>query len=125
MVLKSTLLPWKRSGNFIVSILWGNSCDLQSYNCLQLHIRSALRLREMCSRNGGLFVKVGQHVGSLDYLLPSEYVNTFKIFHSEAPQTPLHRMKKVIEEEMKRPGEWASVIVIQWNLSIPDTTGTV
>ena len=70
-------------------------------------------------------MKVGQHVGSLDYLLPSEYVNTFKIFHSEAPQTPLHRMKKVIEEEMKRPGEWASVIVIQWNLSIPDTTGTV
>ena len=73
-------------------------------NCSQLHICSALRLRDMCSRNGGLFVKVGQHIGSLDYLLPAEYVTTFKVFHSEAPQTPLHRLKMVIEEEMKRPG---------------------
>ena len=68
-------------------------------------MRSAERLRDMCSCNGALFVKVGQHIGSLDYLLPLEYVNTFKVFHNEAPKTPLHRLKKVIEEEMKRPGK--------------------
>ena len=59
----------------------------------------------MCSKNGGLFIKLGQHVGSLEYLLPSEYVNTFKIFHSDAPSTPLVRLKKVIEEELHKSGE--------------------
>lgn len=58
----------------------------------------------MCSKNGGLFIKVGQHVGALQYLLPREYVQTFKVFHSEAPSTPLPRMKQVIEEDLGRPG---------------------
>ena len=58
----------------------------------------------MCSKNGGLFIKVGQHVGALQYLLPREYVQTFKVFHSEAPSTPLPRMKQVIEQDLGRPG---------------------
>ena len=56
----------------------------------------------MCSKNGGIFIKVGQHVGSLDYLLPSEYVNTFKIFHSEAPQSKLEDLHKVIEQDFDK-----------------------
>lgn len=72
----------------------------------QIHQRSALRLRRMCSLNGGLFVKVGQHIGSLEYLLPAEYVNTFKVFHSSAPSTPVHRMKQVIKEEFGVPGKY-------------------
>ena len=59
----------------------------------------------MCSLNGGLFVKVGQHIGSLEYLLPGEYVNAFKVFHSSAPSTPLHRLKQVIKEEFGVPGK--------------------
>ena len=67
-------------------------------------MRSSLRLRDMCSRNGGLFIKVGQHLGSLEYILPQAYVKTFKIFHSEAPQTSMKKIKAVIEEEFGRPG---------------------
>lgn len=59
----------------------------------------------MCSRNGGLFIKVGQHIGSLSYLLPREYVEMFKVFHSDAPETPLSRMKQVIQEELGKPGK--------------------
>ena len=70
-----------------------------------MHKRSALRLREMCSRNGGLFIKVGQHIGALEYMLPMEYVETFQLFHSEAPRTPLYRLLKVVEEELGRPGK--------------------
>ncbi|CAI8014139.1 AarF domain-containing protein kinase 1 [Geodia barretti] len=71
----------------------------------EVHQRSALRLRRMCSLNGGLFVKVGQHIASLDYLLPREYVSTFKVFHSSAPSTPLLRLKRVIFEEFGVPAE--------------------
>ena len=73
---------------------------------VQVHLRSALRLREMCSRNGGLFIKVGQHIGALEYMLPKEYVQTFQLFHSEAPQTPLDRLIRVVEEELGRPCEF-------------------
>ena len=48
-------------------------------------------------------MKVGQHIGSLEYLLPGEYVRTFKVFHSSAPSTPLHRLKRVILEEFGVP----------------------
>ena len=80
-------------------------------------MRSALRLREMCSRNGGLFIKVGQHLGSLEYILPRVYVETFKVFHSEAPQTSLSRLKAVVEEEFGRPGWFIHLyvsIVLFW-----------
>ena len=59
----------------------------------------------MCSKNRGIFVKVGQHVGALDYLLPGEYVQTFKVFHSEAPETPLTSLKRVIQEDLGESGE--------------------
>ena len=71
----------------------------------KVHLRSALRLREMCTRNGALFIKVGQYVGSMDYLLPPEYVTTFKLFHRTAPETPLPLLKKVLEDELGRPGQ--------------------
>ena len=80
----------------------------------QIHQRSALRLRRMCSVNCGLFIKVGQHIGSLAYLLPSEYVNTFKVFHSSAPTTPLYRLKQVIQEEFGVPGVCVCGVSVVW-----------
>ncbi|RXG73307.1 putative aarF domain-containing protein kinase 1 [Armadillidium vulgare] len=46
--------------------------------------------------------KVGQHLGSLDYLLPYEYVSTLKILHSKAPQAPLNDIYDVIRHELKK-----------------------
>lgn len=43
-------------------------------------------------------------MGSLEYILPQAYVKTFKIFHSEAPKTPMSKIEAVIEEEFGRPG---------------------
>jgi len=34
-------------------------------------------------------VKVGQHIGALDYLLPDEYVQTMRVLHHDAPSMPL------------------------------------
>lgn len=95
--------PEYRSSMKAVSLLILCAC-YTNVTLLQVHQRSALRLRRMCSLNGGLFVKVGQHIGSMEYLLPLEYVHTFKVFHSSAPSTPLHRLKRVILEEFGVPG---------------------
>ncbi|XP_049626352.1 aarF domain-containing protein kinase 1 [Suncus etruscus] len=66
----------------------------------QVHLRSARRLRELCCANRGTFIKVGQHLGSLNYLLPEEYTSTLKVLHSQAPQSSLHEVRQVIREEL-------------------------
>ena len=67
---------------------------------LQVHLRSAERLREMCCRNGGCFIKVGQHIGALDYLLPAEYVNTMKVLHQYAPESSIADIKRIIAADL-------------------------
>lgn len=62
-------------------------------------MRSAERLRAMCWRNGGCFIKVGQHIGALEYLVPREYVDTMKVLHKDAPMTSLPELRKVIRED--------------------------
>ncbi|KAH6925363.1 hypothetical protein HPB50_004010 [Hyalomma asiaticum] len=66
----------------------------------EVHQRSAERLLQLCCVNGGVFIKVGQHVGALDYLLPEEYVRTLKVLHSKAPASPLQSILQVLREDL-------------------------
>lgn len=66
----------------------------------QCHQRSAQRLLKLCSANGGVFIKVGQHIAALDYLVPKEYVDTLKVLHNRGPRTNLVDIKQVIRSEL-------------------------
>ncbi|KAM4664551.1 aarF domain-containing protein kinase 1 [Discoglossus pictus] len=66
----------------------------------QIHLRSAHRLLDLCCTNRGTFIKVGQHIGALEYLLPPEYTSTLRVLHSQAPSTPLPDVQRVIHEEL-------------------------
>ncbi|CAH1791947.1 unnamed protein product [Owenia fusiformis] len=66
----------------------------------QVHLRSAVKLHDLCCKNGGCFIKVGQHIAALEYLLPSEYVTTLKVLHDDAPQSSLEDLSKVIREDL-------------------------
>ncbi|XP_037072710.1 aarF domain-containing protein kinase 1-like [Pollicipes pollicipes] len=66
----------------------------------EVHTRGAQRLLELCCANRGCFVKVGQHLGALDYLIPPEYVRTLRILHSRAPQTPLPELLALVRSEL-------------------------
>jgi aarF domain-containing kinase len=55
----------------------------------------------LCEEHGGAFIKVGQHLGALDYLIPAEYVSTMKVLHSQAPQSTYDEVLKVIKEDLK------------------------
>lgn len=66
----------------------------------ECHLRSAQELLKLCCANGGVFIKVGQHIGALDYLLPEEYVNTMKVLHSRAPEMPLEDIYSVLNQEL-------------------------
>ncbi|XP_061651529.1 aarF domain-containing protein kinase 1 isoform X3 [Phyllopteryx taeniolatus] len=73
----------------------------EEYRALKskVHRRSAERLRDLCCANRGTFIKVGQHLGALDYLLPEEYTSTLKVLHSRAPQSSMEEIVQVIRED--------------------------
>lgn len=65
------------------------------------HTLAAEKLLQLICTNKGVYIKVGQHIGSLDYLLPPEYVQTMKVLHSDAPKNPVEDLYKVIRQDLK------------------------
>ncbi|XP_041784092.1 aarF domain-containing kinase 1 [Anopheles merus] len=79
--------------------------DKKSAEYLQVksdtHRAAAERLLELCRTNRGVYIKVGQHIGALEYLLPAEYVSTMKVLHSNAPQNPVEDLYRVIRQDLR------------------------
>lgn len=67
-----------------------------------VHKYGAEKLLELCCANKGVYIKVGQHIGALDYLLPTEYVTTLRVLHSSAPQSSFKDVLTVIKEDFKK-----------------------
>uniref|UniRef100_A0A8R1XMJ3 ABC1 domain-containing protein n=1 Tax=Onchocerca volvulus TaxID=6282 RepID=A0A8R1XMJ3_ONCVO len=65
-----------------------------------VHIRSARKLLKLAENNGGVYIKVGQHLASLEYLLPVEYTDTLCVLHSRAPESRLGEVRQVLEEDL-------------------------
>lgn len=86
--------------------MWACTCNREQKGLAdvlvspQVHLRSAERLRELCCANRGTFIKVGQHLGALDYLLPEEYTRTLKVLHNQAPQSTRQEIEQVIREDL-------------------------
>ncbi|KAJ3306431.1 putative aarF domain-containing protein kinase 1 [Kappamyces sp. JEL0829] len=65
----------------------------------RVHQQSSLRLLELCRLNGGCYIKLGQHISSLVYLLPAEYTSTLSVLCDACPQDGLASVKKVFAAE--------------------------
>jgi predicted unusual protein kinase regulating ubiquinone biosynthesis (AarF/ABC1/UbiB family) len=70
-----------------------------------LHRRSAERILRLCRENGGVYIKVGQHLANLDYLIPQEYIDVLSSLFNDAPRSKYEDVCKVIEEELGYPVE--------------------
>lgn len=93
-------------GRLYKKTLYAKKYDVESEEYKELrskvHYQGAQKLLELCRKNGGMFVKVGQHMGALDYLLPPEYVETMKVLHSKAPESSLKDILRVVKKELGR-----------------------
>ncbi|KAK6234339.1 hypothetical protein QUC31_006745 [Theobroma cacao] len=69
----------------------------------EVHLRSARKLQELCFRNGGIYIKLGQHIGQLEYLVPQEYVQTMR--ESMLNRCPVSSYDQVCEVFKKELGE--------------------
>lgn len=65
------------------------------------HLRSAEKLLQCFSANRGIYIKLGQHLASLDYILPPEYTNVLRRLYDCAPQSTRSEVERVFEEEMQ------------------------
>lgn len=78
--------------------------DLQSRENLssksQLNRKSAERLLKLCRENGGVYIKVGQHLANLDYLIPREYIEVLSSLFNDAPQSSIDSVHEVIQEDL-------------------------
>jgi aarF domain-containing kinase len=86
---KYSLRNWKTMPEEESNSLWS-----------QVHERSAKKLLHLCSKNGGVFIKVGQHVGAMEYVVPNEYSSTLKVLHSRAPRSSLDDVRTVLKEDL-------------------------
>lgn len=67
----------------------------------QVHKKAAESLLDLCCANRGVFVKVGQHIGALEYILPHEYVETMKVLHSQAPTSSFEEVLGVLRQDLQ------------------------
>lgn len=93
-------------GKTYKTMLYSKDWDRTSKEYQQIrseaHQIGAEKLLELCKANKGVYIKVGQHVGALDYLLPNEYVATMRILHKDAPKNTVDELYAVIREDLKR-----------------------
>ncbi|XP_069697834.1 aarF domain-containing kinase 1 [Periplaneta americana] len=86
--------------------LYRNQLDRSSKEYLELkssvHRKAAEMLLDLCCTNRGVYIKVGQHIGALDYLVPPEYVDTMKVLHSQAPRSTIEEVYRVLREDLKQ-----------------------
>ncbi|KAI6186382.1 Protein kinase domain-containing protein [Aphelenchoides besseyi] len=69
------------------------------------HLRGAHRILKLCQNNGGVFIKVGQHIASLQYLLPDEYTTVLSVLHSKAPESSYEDVCNVFESSTGKKGK--------------------
>lgn len=66
--------------------LWNLKEDSKEYDdaIKMCHKRAAERLLVGCLKNGGLYVKLGQGLVSLNHVLPREYIETLVVLQDRA-----------------------------------------
>ena len=78
--------------------------DADEYN-LSLkacHKRCAERVLEVIRKNGSIFIKLGQHLSSMGYLLPLEWTETFIPLQDQCPVSSYESIEKMFLEDTGR-----------------------
>ncbi|EDQ86515.1 uncharacterized protein MONBRDRAFT_33784 [Monosiga brevicollis MX1] len=66
-------------------------------NC---HEQAAAILRQLFETNGGIYIKLGQHLGLLDYIIPEQYVKAMQVFFDRAPTSSYEDVRRVVQEDL-------------------------
>jgi len=65
-----------------------------------VHRRAAKLILDCCQKNGGLYVKFGQGIASMNHILPKPYREEFQVLHDKAAYVPYSDVRKIIIEDL-------------------------
>lgn len=65
--------------------LEGGSAEYEAVR-KEVNLRTAKRLLHVCSTHGGVYTKFGQHISSLNHVLPKEFTETLKVLQDRNPR---------------------------------------
>ncbi|RUP48678.1 ABC1 family-domain-containing protein, partial [Jimgerdemannia flammicorona] len=68
-----------------------------------VHKRSAEKVYEALVKSGGIYIKLGQHVSAMAYLLPIEWTSTMRPLQDRCPPTPLPAIEQLILTDIGSP----------------------
>ncbi|KEY73716.1 hypothetical protein S7711_06292 [Stachybotrys chartarum IBT 7711] len=63
------------------------------------HKRCAERTLKVLEKNGGIFIKLGQHLSAMNYLLPSEWTTTFIPLQDKCPVSPFDSIEAMFTKD--------------------------
>ncbi|QLQ82495.1 hypothetical protein HG537_0H02570 [Torulaspora globosa] len=52
-------------------------------------------------KNGGVFIKLGQHIGSMTYMLPPEWTDTMIPLQDQCPESTLEEINDMFKQDLK------------------------
>lgn len=64
-----------------------------------VHQRAADRILTGCLQNGGLYIKLGQGLVSMNHILPKEYLETLKVLQDKCLSRGASEVEQLFEEE--------------------------
>eukprot|EP00049_Salpingoeca_infusionum_P005859 m.97956 g.97956 ORF g.97956 m.97956 type:complete len:516 (-) comp13114_c0_seq1:407-1954(-) len=65
----------------------------------EIHARVAQRWYDLCYKNAGLFIKLGQSVSVQSHALPEEYTDLFAKLQDKAPHVDYEAVRRVVRED--------------------------
>jgi aarF domain-containing kinase len=79
----------------------GSSCA-DTGSCMNdVHERAAERLLALCRTNLGVYIKIGQHLANLDYILPAPYITALSSLFDDTPTSDYQRdVRMVIQQDL-------------------------
>ncbi|CAI0649870.1 unnamed protein product [Colletotrichum noveboracense] len=73
--------------------------ELQSKILKDCHQRCADRTLKVLEKNGGIFIKLGQHLSAMNYLLPPEWTNTFIPLQDKCPVSSFESIEEMFRKD--------------------------
>ncbi|KAF2963734.1 hypothetical protein GQX73_g9849 [Xylaria multiplex] len=65
----------------------------------QCHKRCAVRTLKVLEKNGGIFIKLGQHLSAMTYLLPYEWTSTFIPLQDKCPVSSYESIEEMFRQD--------------------------
>jgi aarF domain-containing kinase len=72
-------------------------------NLKACHQRCAVRTLHTLEKNGSIFIKLGQHLSSMNYLLPVEWCDTFVPLQDKCPVSSFESVDEMVRNDTGQP----------------------